>query len=556
MTTLLQASGPNISSSAAIIFTILVLVTLGVTYWASQRNRSVESHLVAKGAISGRANGVAIAGDFISAATVLGTTGAIALSGFNGFYYAVYIPVAFLLALLLIAEPLRNLGHFTLGDVLATRFRGDGVRGSIAISSIIISLVYMVAQFVGAATIIKLLFGISYTWSALVIGVLTVIYTLAGGMVATTYIQIIKTTVLLFAGFLLLFLVLNKFGWNPMEIFRQVSEIPAGKSKDGQVLATLTEPLRAGSAAQWEQFSLILGVTLGVLGLPHVLVRFLTVKDSSAARTSAVSSIWIFAVFLITLPVISYGARLLIDPGAFKAVKTAAGVLDPKASGPIAATRGNLTLPMLAEAVGGDFLQAFISAVVFATILAALSGLVIATTGAISHDIYGKLLRKGIVDHKQQLRVARIATFSVAVVAMLIALLVEGQNVAFLATLAIAIAASATLPALLLTMYWRKTTAAGVTWGMVAGLVSSVGIIIMSPSVNPTGAIVPISSPGVISIPIGFIVMMLMSLATQPKGEAKVEADQLFDRIRFQATTGVDPGDPDSVPPSERIAAH
>lgn len=556
MNALATAGGVTISAPAAIIFTILVLITLGVTYWASQRNKSVESHLVAKGAVSGRANGVAIAGDFISAATVLGTTGAIALSGFNGFYYAVYIPIAFLLALLLIAEPLRNLGHFTLGDVLATRFRGDGVRGSIAISSIVISLVYMVAQFVGAATLIKLLFGLSYFWSALVIGILTTVYTLAGGMVATTYIQIIKTTVLLFAGFVLLFLVLNKFGWNPMDIFTKVSEIPAAKAKDGSVIATLTEPLRAGTAAQWEQFSLIFGVTLGVLGLPHVLVRFLTVKDSSAARTSAVSSIWIFAVFLITLPIISYGARLLINKDAFKVVRTAAGAVDPVQSGAVVATKGNLALPLLADALGGDFLKAFISAVVFATILAALSGLVIATTGAISHDIYGKLLRKGIVDHKQQLKVARVATFSVAIVAMLIALLVEKQNVAFLATLAIAIAASATLPALLLTMYWRKTTATGITWGMVAGLVAAVSIILLSPAVNPTGAVMPISSPGVISIPIGFIVMILMSLATQPKGEAKVEADQLFDRIRFQATTGIDPGDPDSVPPAQRVAAH
>ncbi len=557
MNALATAGGVTISAPAAIIFTILVLITLGVTYWASQRNKSVESHLVAKGAVSGRANGVAIAGDFISAATVLGTTGAIALSGFNGFYYAVYIPISFLLALLLIAEPLRNLGHFTLGDVLATRFRGDGVRGSIAISSIVISLVYMVAQFVGAATLIKALFGLSYFWAALVIGLLTIVYTLAGGMVATTYIQIIKTTVLLFAGFLLLFLVLNKFGWNPMDIFTKVSEIPAAKAKDGSVIATLTEPLRAGTAAQWEQFSLIFGVTLGVLGLPHVLVRFLTVKDSSAARTSAVSSIWIFAVFLITLPIISYGARLLVAKEKFvPVIDPVTKAIDPKKSGSVVGSGGNLALPELSKALGGDFLFAFVSAVVFATILAALSGLVIATTGAISHDIYGKLLRKGIVDHKQQLKVARIATFSVAVVAMLIALLVEGQNVAFLATLAIAIAASATLPALLLTMYWRKTTATGVTWGMVAGLVTAVGLILVSPSISPTGYLVPLKSPGVISIPIGFIVMILMSLATQPKGEAKVEADQLFDRIRFQATTGIDPGDPDSVPPAQRVAAH
>lgn len=521
------------SAPAAVLFLILVAITLGITFWAGKRNKSVESHLVAGGKITGRQNGVAIAGDFISAATFLGTTGAIAVQGFNGFYLAVYIPIAFLLLLLLVAEPLRNLGHFTLGDVLATRFRGDGVRGAIAISSIVVSLFYMVAQFVGAALLIQLLFGINYIIAAIAIGVLTTVYTLVGGMLATTYIQIVKTALLLLCGVILLFFVLSKFGWSPIEVFHRVADIKEGK---------MLQPARKGTAAQFEQFSLIFGVTVGVLGLPHVMIRFLTVKDSRAARTSAVTSIWIFACFLILLPILSYGAVLLIGSSpAFQATAKAGG---------------NMTMPILSEAVGGDLLLAFVSAVAFATILAALSGLVIATSGAISHDIYGKLFRKGIVDHKQQLRVARIATFSSAVIAMLVALIVKDQNVAFLATLAIAIAASANLPALLFTMYGRRTTAAGVTWGMVAGLVTAIAIILVSPVFHPEGALIPLKSPGIISIPIGFLVTWLISLATQPKGEAKVEADQLFDRIRIQATTGIDPLDPDSVPPSQRISAH
>jgi len=531
-----------VSTSASVLFILFVATTLGVTWWAGQRNKSVESHLVAKGAISGRANGVAIAGDFISAATFLGTTGAIILLGFNGFYYAVYIPVAFLLALLLIAEPLRNLGHFTLGDVLATRFRGDGVRASIAMSSIIISLVYMVAQFVGAAVLIKLLFGISYFWAALAIFTLTTVYTIIGGMLATTYIQIIKTCLLLFAGLVLVFMVLAKFGFNPMDVFRRAGEIPLATKATGPIEgSSLLQPLRAGSAAQWEQFSLIFGVTLGVLGLPHVLVRFLTVKGSREARTSAVTSIWIFAGFLILLPIISYGARLLLSQEDFKKV---------------ADSRGNLGMPLLAQTVGGDFLLAFISAVAFATILAALSGLVIATTGAITHDIYGKLFHKGIVDHSRQLKVARLATFSTALVAMLIALAVEKQNVAFLATLAIAISASANLPALLLTIYWRRATAAGVAWGMAAGLVAAVTIILLSPIFNPEDSLVKLSSPGLISIPIGFLVMVGVSLASQPKGDALTDADELFERVRFQATTGIDPANPEAAPPHERVAAH
>ena len=517
------------NTETVLMFVGLVGITLYITYWAGKRNNSVESHLVASGHISGRLNGVAIAGDFISAATFLGTTGAIALNGFNGFYLAVYIPVAYLLCLLLVAEPLRNLGHFTLGDVLATRFRGQSVRGAIAISSIVISLLYMVAQFVGAALLVVLLFKIEYWIAALLIGVLTSVYTLFGGMLATTYIQIIKTALLLFCGALLLVLVVSKFGWNPLAIFQQAAET----TNNGAVA-----PARKGTALQWEQFSLLIGVTFGVLGLPHVMIRFLTVKDGKAARTSAVTAIWIFACFLITLPFISYGAMILI--GRNKIVAASPG--------------GNLAMPQLAEFLGGNILLAFVSAVTFATILAALSGLVIATTGAISHDIYGKLIRKGDVDPAKQLTVARVATVSSAVVALLIALVAQKQNVAFLATLAIAVAASANLPAILFTMYVRKATAKGITAGMVAGLVSAVTIILLSPTFHAGDAILPISSPGLISIPIGFLVTWVVSLMTAPKGADLEEANHLFHRIRVQAVTGMDPG-PDRAPSAGRAGA-
>lgn len=538
---------------SAVLFSALVAVTLYITYWAGKRNTSVENHLVAAGHISGRQNGVAIAGDFISAATFLGTTGAIALTGFNGFYLAIYIPVAYLLALLLVAEPLRNLGHFTLGDVLATRFRGDGVRGSIAVSSVVISLLYMVAQFVGAAAVIVLLFKIEYWVAALLIGVLTTVYTLFGGMLATTYIQVIKTGLLLFCGALLLVLVVAKFGWNPLSVFRQVNEATNGAavSPARPSQAAIDAAYAAGKTPPRppiETFSNILGVTLGVLGLPHVMIRFLTVKDGRAARTSAVTAIWIFALFLITLPVLSYGAKLLIDQATLTSPTTNAG--------------GNLTMPLLAENLGGDILLAFVSAVAFATILAALSGLVIATAGAISHDLYGKVLKKGHVDHKQQLTVARIATVSSAVVAMLIALLAQKQNVAFLATLAIAVAASANLPALLFTMYYRKSTGVGVMWGMIVGLFAAIGIILVSPVFMGQNALLPISSPGIISIPLGFLVTWVVSLMTQPEGKAAAEANTLFDRIRVQAVTGMDPGEvhvgagPDGGDPDALVRRH
>ncbi len=505
------------SSQAAVLFVVLIGITLGITYWAGKRNKSVESHLVAKGAISGRANGVAIAGDFISAATFLGTTGAIALQGFNGFYLAVYIPISYLLCMLLVAEPLRNLGKFTLGDVLATRFPQNSVRAVIAVASIVVSLLYIVAQFVGAALLIQLLFKIEYWVAAVAIGLLTLVYTLFGGMIATTYIQIVKTGILLFCGALLLVLVLSKFGWNPMMVFQEA----AATSQNKAIL-----PIRAGTWPQLEQFSMIFGVTLGVLGLPHVMIRFLTVKDGAAARTSAVSAIWIFAVFLITLPVISYGAMLLV--GQAKIKQTAGG--------------GNMAMPLLASNLGGDLLLSFVSAVAFATILAALSGLVIATTGSVSHDLYSKLLMKGNVEHHAQLRIARLATVISVLIPAFIALAAQKQNVAFLATLAIAVAASSNLPAILFTIYWRRATATGIAVGMVVGLVTAVGIILISPAFqSPETALIKLSSPGIFSIPVGFLVMWLVSLATQPKGEARAVADENYHRVHTQAVTGYDP---------------
>jgi SSS family transporter len=502
------------TGSSAILFTLVVGITLGVTYWAGKKNKSVESHLVAAGHIPGRRNGVAIAGDFISAATFLGTTGAIALGGFNGFYLAVYIPVAYLLCLLLVAEPLRNLGHFTLGDVLAVRFKGQDVRAAIAVTSVVISLLYMVAQFVGAALLVVLLFDIEYWVAAVVIGVLTTIYTLFGGMLATTYIQIIKTGLLLFCGALILIFVLSKFSGNPLEVFQSA----ATSTGDAAI-----KPTREGMTAQIDQFSLILGLTLGVMGLPHVMIRFLTVKDGQAARTSAVTAIWIFSGFLLTVPFMAYGAAELVGREA----------IFSKNEG------GNLAMPQLSEVVGGDLMLSFVSAVAFATILAALSGLVIATTGAISHDIYGKLIRKGNIDHQKQFVVARAATLGSCLVAVLIALLAEKQNVAFLASLAIAVAASANLPAILYTIYWKRATAKGITAGITAGLLTAVGMILMSPIFNETDPILALSNPGIVSIPVGFGVAFLVSLATQPKGRSLDAADEVFDRMRMQAVTGI-----------------
>ncbi|WP_370894846.1 cation acetate symporter [Janibacter sp. GXQ6167] len=519
------------NTTAAVLFVIFIGATLVITWWAGKRNTSVESHLVAQGRISGKRNGLAIAGDLVSAATFLGTTAAIAFSGFNGYYYAIFIPMAFLLALLLVAEPLRNLGRFTLGDVVATRFPSDNVRATIGVSAVVVSILYVVAQFVGAALLVQLLFGIDYLWAAIIIAVLTTVYTLFGGMIATTYIQIVQTILLLIAGVVLIVLVLSNFGFNPMQVFASIKASPD---------AALLQPLRESPAAQWEQFSLIFGVTLGVLGLPHILVRFLTVPSAKEARSSAVTSIWIFSGFLIFMPILSFGAVSLY--GGRKGLMEEVG-------------NPNLTVTALGKYLGGDTLLAFVAAVTFLVILSSLAGLIIATSGAISHDLYANVLKKGRVDPKQQLTVARIATFVSAAIATAIALVAQQYNVAFLATLAIAVAASAMLPALLLTMYWRKTTAIGVAVGMVFGLLTALLVILQSPIFRGENAFIPISSPAIISLPVGFIVMMVVSLLTQPKGDEARKADAIFDRIRIKMVTKVDPGDPTTQDESIRIRA-
>lgn len=501
------------SPFAAVLFVIIVTATLGVTWWAGRRNTSVSSHLVAGGGITSRKNGLAIAGDFISASSFLGTTGAVALTGFNGYYLGINLAVCFVLALLIVAEPLRNLGQFTLGDVLATRFTHSHVRASISVSSIALSLLYMVAQFVGAALLIVLLFDIPYWAAALTIGVLTTIYTAFGGMLGTTYIQIIKTGLLLACCVLIVLFVLAKFGFNPLTVMQE-----AGAATGNKTLM----PTRTTTIAGIDSFSLVFGVILGTLGLPHVMVRFLTVKSSEDARDSAITAIWIFVAFVLAVPTMAYGALLIVGRDAIKQASVA----------------GNLAMPQLAEAVGGDAFLSFLAAVAFAVILASLSGLVIATSGAVSHDVYAKLIKKGHADPKAEFLVARGSTVVAAAIAVGLAFVFEKQNVAFLATLAIAVAGSANLPGMLLAIYWRKATAAGLTVGMYVGLIVSIVMIFLSPVVLKEDALVPLSSPGIVSIPLGFLVAVVVSLLTQPKGAEKEEADTRFDQERFQAVTG------------------
>ncbi|WP_280396556.1 solute symporter family protein [Nocardia carnea] len=498
---------------SASLFAALVVVTLLITAWAARQNKSAADHYVAGGALTGRQNGVAIAGDFISAASFLGVTGAIALTGFNGFYLAVFVPVAFVLALLLIAEPLRNLGRFTLADVLATRFPGKDVRSLMAVSTVVISVVYLVSQLVGAALLVSLLFDLDYAVAVLIIGALTTAYTLVGGMLATSWIQIIKTGLLLVCAVILFVLVLVRFDFNPFGPFSDAL------AEFGQQYVA---PMRSGDAASFDQLSQTVGLVLGVLGLPHVMIRFLTVPDAQQARTSAYTSIWIFFGFYLMIPVLGYGAAVLVGPEAIAAENKG----------------GNLAVAQLAETLGGGVLLAFVAAVAFVTILAALSGLVIATSGAIAHDLYGQVLRNGKVSPTAQHRAARIATVATCLAGVAIAFAAQRQNVAFLASLGMSIAACANLPALLLTLYWRRMTARAVLSGIVTGLVLSIAVIVCSPAVQGADSLLPFSNPALAVAPISFLVSVLVAFATAPKDAEAAAAAAEFRSLRIRALTG------------------
>lgn len=491
---------------SATVFSALVAVTLGLTWRARSRTTSAAEHLVAGGSIPGAQNGVAIAGDYLSAVSFLGVTGAIALTGFNGYYLAVFVPVAYALTLLLVAEPMRNLGRYTPADVVAARFPGPRPRVAMAAATVLVNVFFLVGQFVGAAALVQLLFGLPYWFSAIVIGALTTIYTLFGGMLATTWIQIVKTVLLCACAIVLVLLTLSRFGFDPLAVFARARDVGG---------TAAVAPVRRSTAASIDQLSLIVGLVFGVIGLPHVLTRFLTVRDGRAARTSALVSIWIFSGFFLLLPVIGYGAALLVGTTAIR----------DRSAG------GNLALPQLTSLLGGETLLAVVGAVAFATILAVLGGLIVSTTGAIAHDVYGTLLGRGAGNERRRLRAVRVSTLVMCVLATVLSLGAQRLNVAFLPALGTAVAASATLPALLFTLHARRMTDRGLVASMAAGGLSAVAIIVLSPVVLGAHAVVPISNPAIVSMPVGFAAGLVVAALTRPRGADRDEAERVFAAI-------------------------
>lgn len=473
-----------------ILFLAIVILTLIITYIAAKQTKSTGDFYTAGGGLSGWQNGLAIAGDYLSAASFLGIAGMIALQGFDGFFYSIGFLIAYLVVLLLVAEPLRNLGKYTLADMINSRFDAKKVRGVAALSTITIVLFYMIAQLVGAGALIQLLFDIPYWIAVLIVGVMMTIYVLFGGMIATSWVQITKAVLLMIGMIVISFLVLMKFNFNIGAMFTEVKTATSHGADYLNPGIKYTNPLGT--------LSLMLALVLGTAGLPHILMRFFTVKDAKTARSSVITATWAIGIFYILTLFLGFGAAIFVGESEILAANKG----------------GNMAAPLLAEAIGGNILFAFISAVAFATILAVVAGLVLSGASAFAHDIYGQIIKKGKVTEKEQMLSARYAALGVSVISILLSLGAQYLNVAFLVSLAFCIAASANLPVILYTVYWKRFNTSGAVWAVLSGLISALVLVSISPSVfspvegaalfvgNP---IFPLDNPALVSVPLGFL---------------------------------------------------
>ncbi|HBF58676.1 MULTISPECIES: solute symporter family protein [unclassified Exiguobacterium] len=505
--------------TAVALFAAIVGLTLVITYFAARKTKTANDFYTADGGLTGAQNGMAIAGDYMSAASFLGIAGMIALAGFDGFFYSIGFLVAYLVVLYLVAEPLRNLGKYTMADMIAARFNASKVRGVAAMNSITISIFYMIAQLVGAGALIELLLGIPYTTSVIIVGILMTVYVVFGGMTATSWVQIIKAILLMAGTAVISFMVFAKFDFSIFKMFSEVKQAtPLGDSF-----------LNPGNKFKLplDTISLNLALVLGTAGLPHILIRFFTVKDAPTARKSVVYATWIIGVFYILTIFLGFGAAAFVGSEDIIAANAA----------------GNMAAPLLAKALGGDLLFAFVAAVAFATILAVVAGLVLSAASAFAHDFYSHILRKGQATEKEQMTAARLASIAVALISMVLALFAQSMNVAFLVSLAFAVAASANLPVILLTIFWRRFNTGGAVTGMVVGLFSSLILVALSPNLWAVDgsalfvgeALFPLTNPGIVSIPLGFLGAIVGTLLTKSS-----EVAGNFERILVKANTGID----------------
>ncbi|MFJ3152885.1 cation acetate symporter [Pseudomonas protegens] len=488
------------------MFLVFVLMTLGITRWAARRTRSASDFYTAGGGMSGLQNGLAIAGDMISAASFLGISAMMFLNGYDGLLYALGVLAGWPIILFLIAERLRNLGKYTFADVVSYRLAQTPVRLTSAFGTLSVALMYLVAQMVGAGKLIELLFGISYLYAVMLVGLLMVCYVTFGGMLATTWVQIIKALMLLSGTSFMAFMVLKHFGFSSEALFAQASAVHAKGSAIMAPGGLLSNPIDA--------ISLGLGMMFGTAGLPHILMRFFTVSDAREARKSVFYATGFIGYFYLLLIIVGFGAIVMV--GTEPQYREAGGAIIGGA---------NMVAVHLAQAVGGNLFLGFISAVAFATILAVVAGLALSGASAVSHDLYACVLRKGKASTRQEMRVSRIATLCIGVLAVLLGLLFESQNIAFLSGLVLAIAASVNFPVLFLSMFWKGLTTRGAVGGSLAGLVSAIVLLMLSPAVwvnvlHHPQALFPYANPALFSMSLAFFCAWAFSVSDRsPRAE-------------------------------------
>jgi cation/acetate symporter len=482
---------------AIYIFLFLVTITLVITYVSARRMKTATDYYAAGRSITGWQNGLAIAGEFMASAAFLGIGGLIAFWGIDGQIFSLCWFASYLVVLLLVAEAIRNSGKFTFADVISYRLDSRIMRPLAAVATLVVSITYLVPQMVAAGALAKLLFGISTTWGIIIVGVLMVTYIAFGGMVAATWIQIVKAVLLLGGSYILAIAVMSHFNFSINELF-------------GAVLNTtgLEHHLEPGGWLKnpWERYSLGFSLLFGTAALPHVLMRFYTVPSKNHAQSSALWTMTFMGMFHILTFIFGLGAAVLVGNSVIKS-------LDPG---------GNIAVPLLAQiagggagTLGGEFLMSFIITVAFITIIAAVSGLCIAASSAFSYDFWFNVVKKGKQTQKEQVKTARISAMIIGGLAILVSLSVQGHNVAYLSGLAFAMAATANLPTIIFSLYWKKLTTTGAVIGMSGGVIVAVILVLTGPQFMGKNALFPLSNPGIVSIPLGFLLTYLGSIFTQ-----------------------------------------
>ena len=513
---------------AIVMFVIFVGATLGITYWAAKRTKSAKDFYTAGGGITGFQNGMAIAGDFMSAASFLGISGLVYMKGYDGLIYSIGFLVGWPIILFMIAEPLRNLGKYTFADVASYRLKQMPIRTLAASGSIATVILYLIAQMVGSGKLIQLLFGLQYEVAVVLVGVLMILYVTFGGMLATTWVQIIKAFLLLSGATFMAIAVMAHYDFSFGALFEHATELKGVEimSPGGLV----SDPISA--------ISLAVALMFGTAGLPHILMRFFTVADAKEARKSVFYATGFIGYFYILTFIIGFGAIVMVfqNPAYLDMAKQAIDGGSPILGG------NNMAAIHLSHAVGGDFFLGFISAVAFATILAVVSGLTLAGASAISHDLYASVIKKGQVDSVKEMKVSRIATVILGIVAIIMGIMFEKQNIAFVVGLAFAIAASANFPILFLSMYWKKLTTRGAVIGGSIGLATAVLLVILGPIVwvqilGNAEAIFPYKYPALFSVTAAFVSIWFFSI-TDSSHDAEAEREA-FEAQYIRSQTGI-----------------